>query len=215
MKRNLFPFLGIAFVVAIAATGVFYGLFVDRISGAAQTPGANAAGVVVVARAINRGQVLTAADVRLQPAGPTRPEGAFGSVADVVGRTVIMQLAANESVVAGGLAGSKGAPGLTIPKGMRAISIRVADSTGLLPYLRPGSRIDVQSIQLQHTAESMVRTILSNVEVLNVHADTNPQASPVTVLNLLAGVSYVEAEIVHNLNESSALGARHRIYHGA
>ena len=31
----------------------------------------------------------------------------------------------------------------------------------------------------------------------------------------LAGVSYVEAEIVHNLNESSALGARHRIYHGA
>lgn len=31
----------------------------------------------------------------------------------------------------------------------------------------------------------------------------------------LAGVSYGEAEIVHNLNESSALGARHRIYHGA
>ena len=192
MKRNLFPFLGIAFVVAIAATGVFYGLFVDRISGAAQAPRANLAGVVVVARAINRGQVLTAADVRLQPAGPTRPEGAFGSVEEVVGRTVIKPLAANESVVAGGLAGSKGASGLTIPNGMRAISIRVADSTGLVPYLRPGNRIDVQSIQLQHTTASMVRTLLSNVEVLNVLADTNPQPSPVTVLNLLVPARDVE-----------------------
>ena len=192
MKRNLFPFLGIAFVVAIAATGVFYGLFVDKISGAAQAPRANAAGVVVVARAINRGQVLTAADVRLQPAGPARPEGAFGSVEDVVGRSVIKPLAANETVVAGGLAGTKGAAGLTIPNGMRAISIRVADSTGLVPYLRPGNRIDVQSIQLQHTTESMVRTLLSNVEVLNVLADTNPQPSPVTVLNLLVPARDVE-----------------------
>ena len=169
MKRNLFPFLGIAFVVAIAATGVFYGLFVDRISGAAPARGANAAGVVVVARAIDRGLVLTAADVRLQPAGAKRPEGAFGSVDDVVGRTVIKPLAANEPVIAGGLAGAKGAAGMTIPKGMRAISIRVAESTGLVPYLRPGNRIDVQSIQLQNAAEPTVRTLLSNVEVLNVH----------------------------------------------
>ena len=40
-------------------------------------------------------------------------------------------------------------------------------------------------------------------------------ASARSLIRSLAGVSYVEAEIVHNLNESSALGARHRIYHGA
>jgi len=192
MKRNLFPFLGIAFVVAIAATGVFYGLFVGKLSGAAPPPAANAAGLVVMARAIDRGQVLTAADVRLQPAGAERPEGAFGSVEDVVGRTALKAFAANEAVVSPGLTGTKSAPGLTIPKGMRAISIRVADSVGLVPFLRPGNRIDVQSIQAPNTGESPVRTILSNVEVLNVHADTSPQPAPGTVLNLLVPARDVE-----------------------
>ena len=192
MKRNLFPFLGIAFVVAIAATGIFYGLFVGRISGAATTAAANTAGVVVVARAVNRGLVLTAADVRLRPAGAERPEGAFGSVDEVVGRTVVRTLAANEPVIATALAGAKGVAALTIPKGMRAISIRVADSTGLVPYLRAGNRIDVQSIHPPNTGAPPVRTLLSNAEVLNVHADTSSQPSPGTVLNLLVPARDVE-----------------------
>lgn len=192
MKRNLFPFLGIAFVVAIAATGIFYGLFVGKISGAAPTVAANAAGVVVVTRAIGRGLVLTAADVRLQPAGAERPEGAFGNVDEVVGRTVVKPLAANEPVIAAALDGAKGAGALTIPKGMRAISIRVADSNGLVPYLRAGNRIDVQSIHPPNTGEAPVRTLLSNAEVLNVHTDTSPQPSPGTVLNLLVPARDVE-----------------------
>lgn len=185
MKRNLFPLLGIAVVVAIAATGVFYGLFVGKISGAAPTAGANPAGVVVVARAIERGNVLTASDIRLVPATTPRAEGAFGSVEDVLGRTVTKSLAANEAVTAGALASSKGAPGLSIPKGMRAISVRVGESSGLVPFLRSGNRIDVQSIQVLATGEAVARTMLSNVEVLNVHTELNPQPAPVTVVNLL------------------------------
>jgi Flp pilus assembly protein CpaB len=190
MKRNLFPFLGIAFVVAIAATGIFYGLFVGKISGAAP-PAASPAGVVVAARPLDRGMVVTAADVRLQPAGAERPEGSFGMVDDVVGRTVAKTVAANEPVTAGVLAGAKGASGLTIPKGMRAMSIHVADSTGLIPYLRPGNRIDVQVVQT-HGGESQARTLLSNVEILNVHADTNPQPAPATIVNLLVPAKDVE-----------------------
>jgi Flp pilus assembly protein CpaB len=191
MKRNLFPFLGIAFVVAIAATGIFYGLFVGKISGAAP-PAAAPARVVVAARALNRGMVVTAGDVRLQPAGAAeRPEGAFGVVDDVVGRTMLKAVAANEPVTAGVLAGVKGASGLTIPKGMRAMSIHVADSTGLIPYLRPGNRIDVQVIQT-HGGELQARTLLSNVEILNVHADTNPQPAPATIVNLLVPAKDVE-----------------------
>src|SRR5688572_30097792 len=140
MKRNLFPLLGIALVVAIAATGIFYGLFVGRISAASTAAAANPAGVVVVARAVDRGLVLRATDVRLQPAGAARPAGAFGSVEEVVGRTIAKSLAANEPVIASSLAVAKSAGELTIPKGMRAISIRVAESVGLVPYLRPGNR---------------------------------------------------------------------------
>lgn len=192
MKRNLFPLLGIAVVVAIAATGVFYGLFVGKISGAAPASGPNSAGVVVVSRAVERGNVLTAADVRLVPAGQPRAEGAFGSVEEVVGRTVTKALAPDETVTAGVLAGAKAGAGLTIPKGMRAISIRVGESTGLVPYLRPGNHIDVQSIQVLGGGESVVRTLLSNVEVLNVHADLSPQPSPATVVNLLVPARDVE-----------------------
>ncbi|MFN0101050.1 MAG: Flp pilus assembly protein CpaB [Bryobacteraceae bacterium] len=187
MKRNLFPFLGIAFVVAIAATGVFYGLFVGKISGAAPV---NPAGYVVVSHAVERGMVLTAADVKLKPAGPERPEGAFGSVEEVVGRTAAKPLASNEPVTAPGLVGAKGAAQLAIPKGMRAISVHVADSAGLVPYLRAGDKIDVQSIHTLNSGERQVRTLLSSVEVLNVHVDPTPQ--PGTVLNLLVPARDVE-----------------------
>ena len=192
MKRNLFPFLGIALVVAIAATGVFYGLFVGRISGATPAVAAKTAGVVVVARAMDRGLVVSAADVRVDPAGVERPEGSYGTVEEVVGRTLVKPIAANEPLVASALGGSKGASELTIPKGMRAISIRVTDSSGLVPYLRPGNRIDVQSIHPPAGGEPPVRTLLSNVEVLNVLVDNNPQPSPATVLNLLVPAKDVE-----------------------
>ena len=192
MKRNLFPLLGIAVVVAIAATGVFYGLFVGKISGAAPAAAGNSAGVVVVSRPVERGIVLTAADLRLEPAGAQRPEGAFGSVDEVVGRTVSKTLAANEAVTAAGLIGAKSSGALTIPKGMRAISIRVADSAGLVPFLRAGNHIDVQSIHTQQNGEPVARTLLSNVEVLNVHADLNPQPAPGTILNLLVPARDVE-----------------------
>lgn len=192
MKRNLFPLLGIALVVAIAATGVFYGLFVGKISGASPAAAHNTGGVVVVARAVDRGLVLTAADVRLMPAGPHRPDGAFGNVEEVVGRTVLKPLTANEPVTVSGLTGTRGASELTIPQGMRAISIRVADSSGLMPYVRPGNRIDVQSIHPENSGQPAIRALLSNVEVLNVLADTSAQPVPATVMNLLVPARDVE-----------------------
>ena len=39
MKKNLVPLLGIAFVVAIISTGIFYGLFVGKLKSATIAPG--------------------------------------------------------------------------------------------------------------------------------------------------------------------------------
>jgi Flp pilus assembly protein CpaB len=185
MKRNLVPFLGIAFVVAIAATGIFYGLFVGKISGASPAPAP--AGMVVLARPVDRGAILTAADVKVKPSGANRPEGAFASVEDVIGRTAAKPLVAEEPLTAAGLAGvapSKNSGELAIPKGMRAISVRAADSAGLVPYLRPGHRVDVQVVEA-HGGPATAKTILSNVQVLNVHTDASAQSGPAAVLNLL------------------------------
>jgi hypothetical protein len=96
-------------------------------------------------------------------------------------------------VVASGLGGPKAAAELAIPGGMRAISLRVADSMGLVPYLRPGNRIDVQSIHLQqNNGEPLVTTLLSNVELLNVYADPSPQPMAGTVMNVLIPARDVE-----------------------
>lgn len=190
MKRNLFPLLGIAFVVAIAATGIFYGLFVGKINGAAPAPGPNAPKLVVAAKAVTRGQILKAEDVRLEPLRAERPEGAFSKLEDVVGRTATEAVGANEAVTAGALMGGKSGA-MEIPKGMRAISVRASDSVGLLPFVKAGQRVDVQAIET-HSGESSARTLLTNVEVLNVHVDPVPQQSPATVLNLLVPARDVE-----------------------
>lgn len=190
MKRNLFPLLGIAFVVAVAATGVFYGLFVGKASGAATAPAA-ASSVVVLARPVERGMILTAEDVKVMPAGATRPAGAYVSVDDVVGRTVAKAMPASEVVTAAALLGGSAGGGLPIPKGMRAISIRVVESVGLVPYLRPGNHVDVQVVE-NRAGEMAAKTLLSNVTVLTVHVDPNPQAGPVTIVNLLVPARDVE-----------------------
>ena len=55
-KNNLLKLLGIAFVVAIAATGIFYGLFVNRLS---SNTGSGKM-LVVAAKPLKAGTVLQA-----------------------------------------------------------------------------------------------------------------------------------------------------------
>ena len=65
MKKNLVPLLGIAFVVAIISTGIFYGLFVGKLK-SASVPSQS---IVVAARNLDRGTALQAADVCKMVAG--------------------------------------------------------------------------------------------------------------------------------------------------
>src|SRR5258708_25514903 len=94
MKRNLFPLMGIAFVVAIAATGIFYGLFVGKISGA--TPSANAPGnapaVAVAVRALERGTVMRAADFKIAPVTVPGSEHGYPTVDELAGQTLVRPL---------------------------------------------------------------------------------------------------------------------------
>lgn len=200
MKRNLIPLLGIAFVVAIAATGVFYGLFVGKISGAAPAA-ATGANIVVAVKALDRGTILRAADVQIRPGGGPSPSGAFTSVEDVVGQTIMNPLGPNEPVTAKALASAGASGSLTIPKGFRAISIRVADSAGLLPFVRSGHRVDVQSVTAHLGPDNQARTMLSNVEVLNAHVESGQGGAVTTILNLL-----VPARDVDKVAQADSLG---------
>jgi hypothetical protein len=59
---------------------------------------------------------------------------------------------------------------------MRAVSIRVGESSGVIGLVRPGTKVDVQAVSHSNTT-SELRTILQNVEVLAV----SPQPEPLGV----------------------------------
>src|SRR5579862_9103522 len=118
-QNNLAKLLGIALVVAIIATGVFYGLFVNKLS---SSTGSGKL-VVVAAKPIPVGTVLAETDVRSIP-WPVEetPAGAFEAARQVAGSTVLEPLAQGEPVLAARLASTaKGGGGSAVPTGMRAV----------------------------------------------------------------------------------------------
>ncbi|MBK5292930.1 MAG: Flp pilus assembly protein CpaB [Acidobacteriia bacterium] len=143
MKKNIIPLLLIAFVIAVAATGLFYGLVVSRAPAAvdpASIPGA----------------------------------------------------------------AEKAGPALGIPPGMRAISVQVVGSSGVLALLQRGDHVDIQAVHsLDKDSELQLRTVLENIEVLGVpaHPDSGTGKAPPPVVTLLANPQ--EADIL-GLADSAA-----------
>jgi pilus assembly protein CpaB len=156
MKTKLVPLLGIAFVVALIATGIFYGLVAGKLRAASSNAGAP---VVVAARALPRGTVIQAEDVR-QTTMSEAPKGTFSAPDQAVGLTVLEPIGENDPIN-----DAKVATHRSIPAGMRAISIHVTDSSGVVTMLHPGYKVDVQVVA-QENGRAALRTVLQNIEVL-------------------------------------------------
>lgn len=167
MKRNMVPLVGIAFVVAIISTGVFYGLFAGKLrSSAGEMPGRP---IVVAARALDRGKVLEAADVRVSHVTGTL-SGSFAKQEEVMGATLLASVKENEPLLEDRLspqAGSSNGSAKVVPAGMRAVSIRISESDGVASLVNAGSKVDIQAVS-DKSGQTELRTILENVEVLAV-----------------------------------------------
>src|SRR6266536_3990243 len=181
MKKNLVPLLGIAFVVAIISTGIFYGLFVGKLK-SASAPGQS---ILVAARRLDRGAVLQAADLKLAAwGGADIPQGALTNPTLADGLTLIAPVEENEPVLQSRLASreSGAGAGLGVAPGMRAVSIHATDSSGVVGILRPGHKVDVQLVSSQTSSLPELRTILQNIEVLAVNAVGDGRGKPVITL---------------------------------
>ncbi|MEO8131094.1 MAG: Flp pilus assembly protein CpaB [Bryobacteraceae bacterium] len=191
MKQKLVPLLGIAFVVALISTGVFYGLFVGK----AQTAptGQQHFSVVVANHALARGAVIQPGDIKaISWAGGEAPKGSFATPDQVAGVTVLDPIQANDPVIEGRIASHR-----AIPAGMRAVSIHVTDSSGVVALLHPGYKVDVQVLSDANRGDVTLRTALQNVEVLTV----SPPDGGKPVVNLL--VAPEDAELL-GLADSAA-----------
>ncbi len=190
MNRKLLPLLGIAFGVAVISTGIFYGLVVGKLRSApkrAEQP------ILVAVRSLDRGMVLEKTNVKLaSPVSPS-PGGSFTDPDQVAGLTVLKPIAENEPITQENASARNSGAGVAqaIPPGMRAVSIRVPDSPGVINLLRPGHKVDVQVIRsrnnAQNGAETELRTVLEDVEVLAIQSDAAPGRPATTaVLTVLA-----------------------------
>ena len=194
-QNNLAKLLGIALVVAIIATGVFYGLFVTKLSSST----GSGKMVVVAARPIPAGTVLAESDLQSIPwSGDQAPSGAFEAAQQAAGHTVLEPLSQGEPVLATRLASSGHTSEAGVPAGMRAVSIHVSDSSGVLALLRPGQKVDVQVLLTRKSANSQpeLRTILEGAPVLAVNPQPEPTSQGPTLPSVTLLMNPVDADAV-------------------
>jgi pilus assembly protein CpaB len=121
----------------------------------------------------------------------------------VVGRGVITPVRVNEPLLEGKLA-TKGAGGglsVTIPEGMRAVSVKVDEVIGVAGFVVPGTRVDVVlTLNPRGRGESVTQVLLQNVPTLAAGASTQPDAQGkpqrVTVITLLVTPDQAETLIL-------------------
>jgi pilus assembly protein CpaB len=185
-KNNMLKLLGIAFVVAIVSTGIFYGLFVNKLSSSTSSGKT----VVVAAHPLKSGAVIVAADIKtIQWPGVNPPKGTFETPDQVIGKTVFDAIGEEELVSDMHLASAKSGGGSGVPEGMRAVTIHVTDSSGVIGMLRTGQKVDVQVVLGKAGAETTVRTALEDLQVLavNMTPEGTSQGPILPSVTLLAG----------------------------
>ncbi len=174
MRKNLIPLLAIALVVAVLSTAVFYGLIADRLA-PAKTASANVGppptAMLVAAKNLDRGKLLESADVRLSELSCPAGQACVKEVGAALGRATLDPLVEGQTITEGTLSQPAGrAPSSVIPVGMRAVTMHVADSWGVVQMLRVGDRVDVQIIlgREGNPGAFEIRGVMPGVEVLSV-----------------------------------------------
>jgi pilus assembly protein CpaB len=159
--------------------------------------------VAVAARDLPLGTVLKTDDVRMIDwRSEAVPQGFFTSADLVVGRGLITPVRANEVLLEGKLAAKGAGAGLsiTIPEGMRAVSVRVDEVIGVAGFVLPGTRVDVLLTlppKLERK-ETVTQMILQNMRVLAAGqiVQQDAQGKPIMVSVLTLMVTPEEGELL-------------------
>ncbi len=157
--------------------------------------------LVVAAVRLPYGSVLQREHIKIvEWASPIRPEGSFSDPQAVIGRALIDGTVPDEPIIEARLAPRDSGGGLAsvIPKGKRAVSVRVNEIIGVAGFVLPRTRVDVLvSVNPGGNKErSASKLILQNVEVLaagqKIEQDEEGKPETVSVITLL--VTPPEAE---------------------
>jgi len=178
-KRHLVVLVVAVATATLASVGVYRA--VDRMP-VREVPLAHQS-VVVAAHALPMGTQLTERDVKVVAWPASSPlAGAYSRVGEVVNRPLVAAVLENEPLVPAKLASREAGSGLSsaIPRGMRAISVKVNDVIGVAGFIQPGSRVDLMAT-IRRSADSVTRTVASNVQVMS--AGTKQEQQPKSPLD--------------------------------
>jgi pilus assembly protein CpaB len=207
MDRRFLTVLGVSLVFALVVSSIFYQINARAGASApkAQTP-QDLKDVVVAARPLSVGVTVKPGDIKyVKISAEAFPKGAFSKDTDVLDRPVASSILADEPVLEGRLASRGAGVGLApiIPPGMRAVTVRVNDVTGVAGFVLPNMRVDVLVTGRPPNGDNTVtQTVLQNVLVLsagqNLQADARGQAISAPTVTLLADPKQAEVLTLAN-----------------
>ena len=197
----------------VAAALVFVALARNDGGDETVSPATATAKVVVAGRDIAVGSEVTADMLKVVDVPESLlVKGAFASAAPVVGEVTRVALAEGEQITpskVGAAAAGKGL-GSVVPKGKRAVAIRVEEATAVGGLLLPGDRVDVVAAFQEGETPVVVQTVLQDIEVLAV-AQEAQRPVPVTTENEGGGTTKDLAVAILNLNPDFAEPLRHSV----
>ncbi len=189
MNRNRLLLIGvIALALGAVVSFVVYKDLQSK-SGAKAVPGED---VIVAAEDLQVGARIGEKDIKLVhfPSADL-PAGCFHLPNKVIGRGVVLPISKGEFILTNKIAGENAGAGLPalIPPGMRAVSVRVNDTSSVAGFVLPGTRVDVLLTGTPEGGnEQQTSTVLENVAVLangsrlERNSSGEPQATPVITL---------------------------------
>jgi len=189
-SRRLFIVMALALLSGLAAAWLALN-YLRQPESPIRTVETSETEVVVAARDLSLGTVLTAEDVKLVGwPGGLLPEGYSSSVEEVLGRGVITNVVLNEPLISSKIAVKEAGGGLpiVIPEGMRGVSVRVDDVISIAGFVVPGTRVDIM-VTLDQSDNPVTKLILQNIPVLTsgqvIERAPNGDPIQVTVITML------------------------------
>lgn len=145
----------------------------------AKAPEPELAPVLVMTKPVAAYQVLDEAHVSLQRRPVAHvPPGALSSLSDALGKRAGTDLYPGEVLLAAKLSDAAEAPGsLTIPEGLRAVTVSANEVSGVGGFVRPGSRVDVVATW-DVAGKPQTRLLLQDVLVIAVAQESGAQDKP-------------------------------------
>jgi len=180
---------GVSLVLSLAVSLIAYNILSNRTDGRGEeTEVVIAIKKIPLGTRIERSQLQKVAWPQSVPL-----EGAYNDPEALVGRGVIVPIAASEPIMESKLAPENGGAGLAwaIPEGLRAVAVKVDEVIGVAGFVQPGTRVDViLTGSLERTRGSDTsKVILENVQVLSAGSQTDQgedgSGFDVTVVTLL------------------------------